>query len=333
MQNIAIIFPKPGRIVIEKCSVQRPGRNQVLIKTRCTLISIGTELTVLSGKFPRGSTWDRCFKFPFGPGYNNIGEIVEVGMDVDRDMIGKRVATYNPHEKYTVADVESCRPVPDGLTDEQAVFFTIAEIVMNGIRRGAVTWGESVAIYGLGLLGQLAIRISHLAGARPIIGLDIAQSRLKYLPDLPGVIGVNCADSRWFDRLKDLTKGRLVDVVFEVTGKADVIPKELRILRKEGRFVILSSVSGKTSFDFHDLCNRPSYEIIGAHNASHPSIATTQNPWTQERHAELFFDLLKEGSVNVDMLISHKRSYQEAPELYGMLLENRTQAMGVVLEW
>jgi len=333
MKNLAIVFRQPKEVVIEEVPMPRPGRNQVLIKTRCTLVSTGTELTVLSGKFPQGSAWSKYAKFPFKPGYNNIGDIVDAGPGVDHEMIEKRVATYNPHQTYTVADVESCRPVPEGLPDEQAVFFTIAEIVMNGIRRARVTWGEAVATYGLGLLGQLAVRICYLAGACPIIGLDISNSRLKYLPNCPGVIGLNSTRKDLLSQVKNLTKGRLVDVVFEVTGNPDVIPKELEILRGQGRFVILSSVNGKTSFDFHDLCNRPSYEIIGAHNSSHPPTATPQNPWTQKRHAELFFELLKEGRVDVDSLISHKESYSEAPKLYDMLLKDRTQAMGVVLTW
>lgn len=333
-ENATIIFKKPGQVIVEDRPMPRLQRNQVLIKTRRTLISTGTELTILSGNFPPGSAWEEyAGEFPVVPGYCNIGEIVDTGRNVDEKEIGRRVATYGQHMQHTVAELESCRPVPNDVSDDQAVFFTIAEIVMNGVRRGKVKWGESVVVYGLGLLGQLVVRICHFAGARPVIGLDISQPRLEYLPNLPRVTGINPSKDQWAKQVKDATRGRLANVVFEATGNPDIIPEEFKALRKQGRFVVLSSPCGETAFDFHDLCNWPSYTIIGAHNYSHPPVATPQNVWTKKRHAELFFDILSEGSINVDVLISHKVNYQRAPELYEMLLKDRSQAMGVVLEW
>lgn len=332
-ENATIVFQKTGQVNIEGRPRHEPQRGQILVKTSCTLISTGTELTVLSSNFPKDSQWNQYGKFPFIPGYNNVGKVVHTGEGVDKKWVGQRVATYGPHAQYTVTTPNSCRPIPDRVSDDQAVFFTIAEIVMNGVRRGQVKWGESVAVYGLGLLGQLAVRICHFAGARPVIGLDISQSRLGYLPDLPRVVGVNPSDNQWINRVKEVNRNRLVDVVFEVTGNPRVIPEEFKVLREQGRFVVLSSPWGKTTFDFHDLCNRPSYTIIGAHNMSHPSTATPQNPWTQKRHAELFFNLLADGSIDVNSLISHREDYRRAPELYKMLLENRSQAMGIVLKW
>lgn len=126
----------------------------------------------------------------------------------------------------------------------------------------------------------------------------------------------------------------MADVVFEVTGNPDIIPKEFEALRPQGRMVLLSSPTGPTaSFDFHDLCNSPSYSIIGAHNGSHPDNATPYNQWTQHRHAELFFDYLADGELELAPLISHRAPYAKAPELYAMLLEDRSRAMGVILEW
>jgi threonine dehydrogenase-like Zn-dependent dehydrogenase len=133
--------------------------------------------------------------------------------------------------------------------------------------------------------------------------------------------------------IEKLTRGRLAEVVFEVTGLPNLIPKQFETLHRQGRYVVLSSPRGKTSFDFHDLCNAPSYTIIGAHNMSHPPLATPDYPWTMHRHAELFFDLVAEGKLAIDPLISHRERYTEAPRLYDMLLRDRSAAMGVVLDW
>jgi threonine dehydrogenase-like Zn-dependent dehydrogenase len=97
--------------------------------------------------------------------------------------------------------------------------------------------------------------------------------------------------------------------------------------------VILSSPRGETRFDFHDLCNAPSFTIVGAHNNSHPAYETPGNPWTLLRHREIYFDLVADGELEVASLISHRVPHTEAPGVYDMLLADRTQALGVVLVW
>jgi len=306
----------------------------MLVQTHRTLISTGTELTILSGEFPPGSRWADYGKFPFVPGYDHIGVVVEAGPNVDPSWLGRKVASYASHAAYVTLRPESVRPVRADISDEEASFFTLAEIVMNGVRRGAVCWGEAVVVYGLGLLGQLTARFCHLAGARPVIGVDVSEKRLGLLPQAPGMRGVNPASENLVDIVRELTNKRMADVVFEVTGNPDLIPQEFEALKRQGRLVVLSSPRGPTmSFDFHDLCNSPSYTIIGAHNSSHPAVETPYHPWTQKRHAELFFNLVADGELDVKSLISHRASYTEAPRLYQMLLEDRTQAMGVILEW
>ncbi|WP_435320911.1 zinc-dependent alcohol dehydrogenase [Haloarchaeobius sp. TZWSO28] len=331
--NPTVVFTDVETVTIEERPVPDPGPNEVLIQTARTLVSTGTELTVLSGAVPAGSAWDEHISYPFTPGYNNVGTVIEVGDAVETVSEGQRVATYGSHAKYVCATASECRPVPDAVPDEAAVFFTIAEIVMNGVRRSELDWGETAAVYGLGLLGQVAVRVCYAAGARPVVGFDIAASRLEYLPDDERISSANPAESDTESTVRAAANGRLADVVFEVTGNPDVITSELDTLREQGRLVVLSSPRGETSFDFHDHCNSPSYTIVGAHNSSHPSVATPGNPWVQQRHAELFFDYLADGTFEVDSLVSHTEPFDRAPELYPELLADRSKAMGVVLEW
>lgn len=331
--NERIVFPEPEEIAVEEHSIPEPGPNEVLIETKRTLVSTGTELANLTDM--TGET-----TYPFHPGYNNIGTVVETGDEVTEEMIGERVASYGDHAQYVVATVPgpsvsafgTYRPVPDGVTGDEAIFFTIAEIVMNGVRRGNVDWGETVVVFGLGLLGQFTTRLCHFAGARPVIGVDIAESRLSWLPDRQGITAINGRED-YLASLRAATGGELADVVFELTGKPDAIPDEFDALGEYGRFVILSSPRGETRFNFNQQCSSPSHQIIGAHNNSHPSVATPENPWTHQRHAELFFDLVSSGDLDVTPLISHRRPYTDAPEIYESLLSDRSQAMGIVFEW
>lgn len=331
--NPTVVFPAPKCVEIQAREVPTPEPGQVLIRTRCTLISIGTELTILNGECPPGSAWARFAAYPFVPGYDNIGEVIAVGKGADPALIGQTVATYGGHARYVTAPVPSLRMIQRPIPDEQAAFFTIAEIVMNGVRRSSLQWGESVAVHGLGLLGQLTVRFCRLAGARPVLAIDPAESRLERLPTDPRIRRLNPRREKVLDVAKKETRGRLLDVVFEVTGAPDLIPGQLEALRPQGRFVVLSSPRGKTTFDFHDLCNSPSFTIIGAHNSSHPPEATPQNPWSQHRHAELFFDLIADAELDLRPLISHRAPYWDAPRLYDLLLRDRSTAMGIVLDW
>ncbi|MBI2504583.1 MAG: zinc-binding dehydrogenase [Candidatus Latescibacteria bacterium] len=334
MRNPTVVFTAPRQVAVEDRPLPVPTAGELLIQTRRTLISTGTELTILNGQFPPKSRWADYGRFPFVPGYDHLGTVVEVGPELDQAWLGRKVASYAPHAAYVLGRPASLRQIHREIPDEQAAFFTLAEIAMNGVRRGEVTWGETVAVYGLGLLGQLVARLCRLAGAGLVIGVEVAPSRLALLPRLPRMAALNPAEGDLVPRVQALTRGRLADVVFELTGNPEAIPGEFALLRRQGRMVLLSSPRGPTPlFDFHDLCNSPSYTIIGAHNSSHPNCETPHHPWTQQRHAELFFDLVAEGELEIASLISHRRPYAEAPRIYAELLADRSRAMGVVLEW
>lgn len=362
VENTSIVFPEPNRIRLEERSVPEPDPHQVLVDTKCSLISTGTELAWLSGEPLAGlpdndqvdSNWNPGPKhdvlgFPRYPGYASVGKIVKTGSEMNDAVIGERVVHRKPHQKFVVVSNPSSgmdpdddrwadqndtyRLIPDDVTDEQGVFSSIAEIVMNGLRRGRVTWGERVAVFGLGLLGQLAVRLCDFAGVQTVIGIDKAGSRIEYLPHRPQIVGLNPDEDDLETEVRNETSGELAEVVVELTGNPQAIPTEVEILREGGRFLIISSPRGETPFNFNELCSLPSYEIIGSHRSSHPPVATPRNPWTQERHAELFLDALARGEISVDELVSHTFPADQAGEAYTMLLEDRKRALGVLLKW
>ncbi len=330
--NPTLVFPAERIVELQDHERPDPGDDEIPIETDTTLVSTGTEITVLSGDYPSGSFWDEYGEYPFVTGYTNVGTVVEAGPDVDL-AAETRVASWTPHAAYVTATADECIPIPDDVSDAEAAPFAVAQIVANGLRRGRVDWGETVVVYGLGILGQFAVRLAHLAGAEQVIGVDLSENRIAYLPNEPGITGVDVTDTDPAEAVADLTDGAMADVVVEVTGNPDAIPDEFDVLREQGRMVLLSSPHGETTLDFHDYVNAPSYEIIGAHQTSHPVHATRVDPWTKERHAELFFTYQRQGRLDVEPLYSHVRDCEDAPELYRELLKDRTRAMGVRLEW
>lgn len=334
MKNPTVTFTAPKVCVVQDQEVPRAGPGELVVKTRRSLISTGTEMTIFSGEFPPNSYWSQYGKYPFKAGYSNVGVVTEVGAGVDASWMGKRVASFTPHAAYIKTTPEQCDVVPDGVSDEDATFFSIALIVMNGVRLSEVVWGEPVAMYGAGLLGQFASRFCMLAGARPILVVDTAASRLAMLPKHPAIVPVDASKSDPVAVVKDATRGRMASAVFEITGNQNLIPKEFDLLtRPLGRFVMLSSPRGPVPFDFHDLSNAISSKIIGAHQMSHPAHETPYNVWTKHRHVELFYDWVKSGEFGANALISHRFPVAKAPDAYALLLADRSQAMGIIFEW
>ena len=342
-ENRIIYFPEPRNAAIQVSDIPVPGDDELLIKTSRTLISTGTEMTAYCADYEPGSVWEKNFACPFYPGYNNIGSVIAAGKNIDKSWIGKRVATTKPHAAYVTVTLggedgqasggNGCTVVPDGVSDDDAVFFTIPQIVMNGVRLSQIKWGECAVVYGLGLLGQFAVRFLRQCGAFPIIGVDTAQHRLDLLPEGSDIIPCNALKEDVLEVIKRHNSNRMADVVIELTGNADLLAKQARLLRQHGRLVILSSPKKPVMFDFHDDCVWPSISIIGAHNFSHPDFPQPDYPWTKERHVEMFFDLVKLGKIDLSGLVSRKVNFADAASAYEALDRNRGNEMGIIIDW
>lgn len=333
MRNEYICFPAAKQVVLQSGEVPVPKEGEVLIRTERTLISTGTELTFLNGEYLENSKWSTYIHYPMTSGYSNVGIVEQVGKGTDSAWVGKRVASFSKHSRYVVAHENALRPLRYDIPPELACFFAVAEVSLNGVRRTGISLGERAVVYGAGIIGQLVVRFLLAGGCTEIVVVDTADSRLAYLPKSRAITLVNPLKGNVLETVREITGGDMADSVYETTGSADLIPEEIAVLHQQGRMCLLSSPKKKTSFDFHDLCNAGSIQIIGAHTSSQPDIATFDNPWTCARNSETFFKMIDNGQMNMDGLISHRADCHSAPAIYEMLLKDRTQAMGVVLNW
>ncbi|HLK59913.1 MAG TPA: zinc-binding dehydrogenase [Chthonomonadaceae bacterium] len=327
------IFAAPNQVILEPQEWGSPGPGQALIRTECTLISTGTELTALTADFPPVSSWANWIQFPTGIGYSNVARVVEVGEGVEHVKVGDRVANTGNHATYRLFPANHLWPVPARVDAEAASFSTLAEIVLGGVRLSRLIFGEAVVIIGAGLIGQLAARFCRIAGAWPILVVDPAEQRLAFLRETGFVQTLPMWGDQVRPEVERLTKGRMADVVFDVTGNPIAMQGALRLARRKGRVVVLGSPRGPVSIDFHEEVHTQGLEIIGAHNSMHPSVETPHAPWTMARDVELFLEWQDAGVVDVRPLITHRYSWREVAEAYRMLTEDRTRALGVILDW
>jgi 2-desacetyl-2-hydroxyethyl bacteriochlorophyllide A dehydrogenase len=328
-----VVFPEANRVDFEVEELPKPGSGQALLRTLFSLISTGTELTLLGGGHPQGSFWENYGCYPVHPGYGQVAEVVAVGPGVECLRPGDRVLSTGGHRSASVADVARLAPLPPDVFPEEAVFHTIGAGVINAVRLGQLALGESVAVVGLGLLGQFAVRLAHVAGARPVIAVDLAPERLDIAQVGGATATLNPLAVDVRAEVARLTRGRMADVVFEMTGSPDAIPTAMRLARGQGRYVQVGCPRGTTVLDFTDAVLLPGLRIVGALFSLQLRGETPEQPWSLRRNTELFLDLVRDGSLEIASLITHRYAWQDAAAAYAMLRNERPRALGVLIDW
>ena len=155
---------------------------------------------------------------PMPLGYSNAGLVVEVGPGVTQFAVGDRVASNGGHAEMVSRPVNLCAKIPAGVSDEQASFAVLGSIGLQGIRLLRPDLGETVAVFGLGLIGLLAVQLLAGSGAR-VLGIDPDPAR-RGLAAKFGAIPVDVAGDPVAAALAN-TKGQGVDAVLVTASARD----------------------------------------------------------------------------------------------------------------
>lgn len=333
VKNTKVVFPARNCVELWEMDMPEIKDDEVLIKTEVSQISTGTELTRLEANVDKDSAWNADFNYPIFPGYSNVGKVVKVGAAVSQEWLGKRVLSAAPHAKYAAARTDGLVEVPVSVSSEEAVFGTLGCVAMASIRAAQIRPGDTVVVYGAGLVGQLVARLAKVAGALNIFVTDVSDNRLNLVPKEAGFHTINSLKENVVEVLKSTGKKELARFVFETTSVPSLIEAEIKCLQRRGFLIITSSPKGKSTIDF-EYCSRNGIAIICAHNwAIHTPTATPFDPWTRMADTAYFLDLLAQKIISVENTVTHKENYKNAISMYDMLVKDRTQALGVLLTW
>jgi len=335
MPNQRIVFPAARQVeLVSEGPPSAPEPGQVLVATRRSLISIGTELALLEGrpwKNPGGRTLP---VYPHTAGYSNAGVIVAVGEGVSPWQPGDRIASGAPHTAYPLLRAADWAiPIPPEVSDEEATFCTLATTVLNGFRIGTPQLGEDAVVIGLGLLGQLLVQYLRLAGCRTIIAVDLAPARLAVAQRVGAATHyLNPAQEDVTAVVHRLTAGRGADVVYEATGRTETYNLAFALARFHGRVVGLGSPRQPATVDMQQM-HIKALRVLGAIVSAHPPEDSRDNRWSRRANGQLVMDMLAAKQLHVRDLITHRFPASEAPAVYRQLLEQREAYVGVILEW
>jgi len=321
-----VVFRRRGVVELEEFYLDPPGKDEVLLKAITTVISPGTETAFLLGLPNTSGT------YPQYPGYSFAGVVEATGENTEFE-IGDRVVAACHHASLVLTNKDRVLRIPKGTSFEEAAFFNLAAIAMQGVRKAQVELGESVAVFGLGVVGLLAAQLAKLSGAIEVIGVDLYENRRRTAlkVGVDHVIDPRQADP--IETIRGLTNGG-ADIVIEATGHPNVIVDAIKAANRLGRVILLGSTRGITNgINFYRDVHRKGIVIIGAHTSVRPRHESFKYFWTVKDEWRLSLKLINRKLLKVAPLISAKMSYKEAVNAYRLLIEEKNKVLTVALNW
>jgi 2-desacetyl-2-hydroxyethyl bacteriochlorophyllide A dehydrogenase len=327
MNGYRAVVRQPRVVEIEEFVIPDPGPGEVLIRTRASLISPGTERAFYLA-LPNTNA-----SYPLYPGYSNIGEVIGVGAGVETLKVGDRVASTAGHASHVIAAAAKCVGVPATIPDEEATFFNLIAVAMQGVHKARIELGEPVVVLGAGSIGVCAMQMAKVSGALPVIAVDQDESRLD-LALRAGADAVLVNDTQVVERIRELAARDGAAVVIEVTGAAVAILSAFQMAGVRGRVILLGSARGDTEHvNFYRDVHRKGLSVIGAHEITRPQHDSLPGWWTQRDEHQTALRLLAMGRMTVAPLISHRFGWRAFAQAYALLESWDPTATGMVLDW
>jgi len=261
-----------GETILAELPAPAIRSGQVLIKSHRSLVSLGTEKTLVD--FGRAGwiskvrsqpekvkqvlekvksdglkpTLDAVFRKlgkPLPLGYCNAGEVIGVGRGVSGFQVGDRVVSNGNHAEVVSVPENLVAKIPDGVSYEDAAFTVIGAIALQGIRLINPTFGETIVVTGMGLIGLVGCQLLKANGCR-VIGLDFDQNKLDRAAAW-GIETINVGKDDAVNAVTQLTEGIGADGVL-ITASAktnDVISQAAQMSRQKGRIVLVGVVENR----------------------------------------------------------------------------------------
>lgn len=363
MQNLS-----SGDICLEETPCPQIGSREILIQTSKTLISAGTERMLL--EFGKASLLGKIkqqpdkvkqvldkvktdgllttleavknkLNQPIALGYCNAGTVLSVGSQVKNFKIGDRVISNGAHAEVVAVPENLCAKIPEGVTDQEAIFTVLASVGLQGVRLANPTMGECFVVFGLGLIGLLTVQLLKAQGCR-VLGIDFDEARCELARQYGAVVINGALGEGVVDQAMHFSRERGVDgvVITASTSSNDVMHYAALMSRKRGRIILVGVVGldlSRADFYEKELTFQVSCSYGPGRYENNYEQKGLDYPigfvrWTEQRNFEAILDLLAEKKLEIEKLITHDYLISQADEAYQTLSENK-KALGIVLNY
>jgi len=294
----AAVLREFGRLTVEDVPVPVPGHGEVLVRVGACGIC-GTDLKIVKGAYQ--GTWPPAL--PFIIGHEWSGEVAVPGPGTERSGLrpGDRVVAenhtgcgscpmcragrYNLCERvrepgfklyghtapgalaqYAVRPAVALHKVPAGVSDVAAALVNQGALTVHAARRTGLRAGDTVTVFGPGLLGLLMLQVARAAGASEVIMVGRGK-RLTVARELgcTGIVDYEQADP--VAGVRAATGGRGTDHVFDCSGNTAVVAQALRSVRRGGSVALLGLAGGATAELPVDLVTLDELNVLGVRSS------------------------------------------------------------------
>lgn len=345
---------KSGATILEEVPAPLVKRGCLLIKTHRSLVSLGTEKMLVEfgkasllekvrqqpervkqvmdkvksdGLKPTLESVFRKLGEPLQLGYCNAGEVIGIGAGVEGFKIGDRVISNGSHAEIVLVPKNLVAKIPENVSYEEASFTVIGSIGLQGIRLAAPTFGETVVVIGLGLIGLLTAQLLKANGCK-VIGTDFDERKIQ----LGKSLGIDCYNVSNADPVQivySLTEGVGADaVIITASAKTDeVIAQSAQMSRKRGRIVLVGVIGldiNRADFYTKELSFQVSCSYGPGRYDDNYETKGIDYPlsfvrWTEQRNFEAVLNAISSGLISVKELISERVKLSDYQLIYSNL--------------
>ncbi|MDO6414268.1 zinc-binding dehydrogenase [Sphingomonas sp. BIUV-7] len=343
MQGLMLAAPR--NLVFETLDLAA-GPGQVLIRTLYSGVSAGTELSQYRGSSPfMNRQWDesrRLFVEGAGPswpypvrnlGYEEVGEIVGLGDGVEGLAVGQRLYGTWGHRTHHVAEANWARDrlLPEDADPRIGVFSHIGAVALNGVHDARIRIGDVVAVFGLGVPGQIVAQAARASGAR-VIAVDPDPGRRAVALRLGAHETLDPAGGGAAEAIKAITGGRGADACIEVSGAPPALADAIRAIAYSSRVVAMGFFQGEVpglrlGEEFHH--NR--VELVCSQISG--TAPEAMHRWSKPRLWRTAIDLQHAGQLDLIPLITHGVAFAEAPALFARIDAGEQGLLQAMLEF
>jgi len=321
MTNTAIVFTAPGIAQLVKEPVKPLGDDQVLTRIDFSTISPGTERANLVGdpNVSIASAAKDTAMFPRRLGYSSAGTVVAVGKDVKTVKAGDRVAlSWTQHARYYAVPEANVHKLEDDISFQEAALWHISTFPMAAIRKCRLEIGESAIVMGMGVLGQMAVKLLRCAGAAPVIAVDPVTAKRERALAIGADYAFDPFAPDFAQQVKAVTGGCRVGI--EVTGNGGGLNGILDCMRPFGRVALLGCTRHSDfSVDYYRKVHGPGITLIGAHTMARPVQESAPGCWTTHDDVMAVQKLVRLGRLNFRDMVEETHPAAEAPAVYARL--------------
>lgn len=341
----ALVLTAPRTLAFEEVEPRPLAAGEVRIRTLFSGISAGTELSQFRGTSPfMNRTWDeRNRMFRDGPaswgfpvrnlGYEEVGEVVEIGPGVATLALGDRVfGTWGHRTEHIWNEADaSQRRLPQGADPRIGIFSHIGAVALNGVHDANIRIGDLVVVFGLGVPGQIVLQAAKASGAT-VIGVDPVASRRAMAERLGADRTFDPSTGSVADLVKRETSGRGADVCIEVSGAAAALSEAMRTVAYASRVVAMGFFQGEArGLRLGDEFHHNRIELISSQISGVAPEASHR--WSKLRLWQTAVRLQHEGRLQLLPLITDTVSFDEAPALFARLDQGDPAMLQSVLDF